>query len=246
MDVDWQGRVYVTDGSNLCHLRVYGADGKLVEYDRKIKGGDPKKPTDIPVAVDYVSGYGGSVRVDPAGNIYLLQYGRPKDFVPPKGFEKDEAYLAATGTILKFGPKGASRKSPVNSGGRGGDPLSYDGTLAMYPGCAPISSWRCDGSCACTKPRFDVDGFGRLYIPNAMTFKISVRDNAGNQLVEFGNYGNFDSEGPKSTEPKPEIPLGWPITVGATDRYIYVGDCLNHRVVRVDRKFAAEETCPVK
>ena len=68
----------------------------------------------------------------------------------------------------------------------------------------------------------------------------------GNEIVQFGHYGNFDCQGPKSTEPKPEIPLGWPITVGASDRYIYVGDCLNHRVARVDKRFAAEETVALK
>jgi len=41
-------------------------------------------------------------------------------------------------------------------------------------------------------------------------------------------------------EPSPAIPIGWPVCVGASDRYIYVGDCLNHRIVRVDKKFAAE------
>ncbi|HOX07377.1 MAG TPA: hypothetical protein PK280_13325 [Planctomycetota bacterium] len=245
MDVDLAGRVYSVWGCNLCHLRVYDTEGKLVDFGIKTKPAEGAKD-EIPVAVDYLSGYGGSLRVDPAGNMYVLQYGRPKDYAAPKGFEKDEAWQAGTGTILKFGPKGARRKTPVDTGGRGGDPLAFDNTLAMYPGCGAISGWRCDGSCACTKPRFDVDNFGRLYIPNSMTFRVSVRDNAGNEIVEFGRYGNFDCEGPKSAEPKPEIALGWPITAGASDKYVYVGDCLNHRVVRVDKKFAAEETCPVK
>jgi hypothetical protein len=116
----------------------------------------------------------------------------------------------------------------------------------MYPGCAPISGWRCDGACACTKPRFDVDAYGRLYIPNAITFKVSVRDNAGNEILCFGKYGNFDCEGPKSAEPKPEIPMGWPITVGAGEKCIYVGDCLNHRVVRTDKSWAAEAVCEAR
>ncbi len=73
-----------------------------------------------------------------------------------------------------------------------------------------------------------------------------MRDNAGNEILRFGHYGNFDCGGPKSAEPKPEIPLGWPIAVGASDKHIYVGDALNHRVVRADKKFAAEETCEVK
>jgi hypothetical protein len=149
------------------------------------------------------------------------------------------------GTILKFGPQGAARKVPVDSGGRGGDPLGYQDTLALYPGCGPISGWRCDGACACTKPRFDVDAYGRLYIPNAITFSVSVRDIAGHEILTLGHYGDFDAQGPGSAEPQPEIPLGWPVAVGATDRAIYVGDCLNHRIVRVDRVFRLEETVAV-
>jgi len=49
--------------------------------------------------------------------------------------------------------------------------------------------------------------------------------------------------GGKNPPPKPEIPMGWPIFAGASDKYIYVGDCLNHRVIRVDKQFATEETC---
>ena len=61
----------------------------------------------------------------------------------------------------------------------------------------------------------------------------------------FGGYGNYDCQGPKSKVPTPAIPLGWPVTAGASDRFIYVGDALNHRVVRVDKKYAAEVTVKV-
>jgi len=246
LDVDLHGTVFATYGSNNCHVRAYNAEGQLVPFKRTITVKGEKGVETIPVAVDYVSGYGGSLRVDPAGNLYIVQKGRPKGFKPPRGYERDPAYRNAVGTILKFGPEGASRKTPLNAGGHGGDPLGFDGTLNLYPGCAPISQWRCDGSCACTKPRFDVDDFGRLYIPNAITFSVSVRDNAGNEIVKFGHYGNFDCQGPKSAEPKPDIPLGWPVTAGASDRHIYIGDCLNHRIVRVDKTFADEVTCPIR
>ena len=113
-------------------------------------------------------------------------------------------------------------------------------------GCSPNSQWRCAGACVCTKPRFDVDGFGRLYIPHAITFKVSVRDNSGNEIVKFGGYGNYDCQGPESKEPKPAIPMGWPVTAGASDKYIYVGDCLNHRIVRTDKTWASEEIIRVK
>ena len=120
--------------------------------------------------------------------------------------------------------------------------------MQTYAASGPISgSWASTQSvCHCTRPRFGLDEYGRLYIPHGVTFKVSVRDNADNEFLSFGGYGNFDAQGPESKEPKPEIPLGWPIFAGASDKHIYVGDGLNHRVVRVDKKFAAEETCDVK
>jgi len=191
------------------------------------------------VIVSGVVGYGGSIRVDREGNLYLLQSGLPEDHQPPKGWENDDAYRRAVGTIYKLPPTG-------------GEVLRQDwtvkevrGTITAYPDCGPISQWAAVGSCACTKPRFDVDDFGRLYIPNGITFSVSVRDNAGNEIARFGSYGNFDCQGPQSSEPTPAIPLGWPVTAGASDKYVYVGDCLNHRVVRVDKEFTAEAIVPV-
>jgi hypothetical protein len=169
----------------------------------------------------------------------LLQGGLPADYPVPAGFEKDEAFRSAVGTIYKFPPAGGSFDAGNNR------VKAAVGAIAQYPGCGPVSQWRAVGSCVCTKPRFDVDDFGRLYIPNAITYSVSVRDNADNEIVRFGAYGNLDCQGPGSKEPKPEIPLGWPVTAGAGDKYIYVGDCLNHRVVRVDKHFAAEATVKV-
>jgi hypothetical protein len=48
----------------------------------------------------------------------------------------------------------------------------------------------------------------------------------GNEITKFGQYGNFDCQGEQSTEPRPSIPLGWLITVGASEKATYVGDCL--------------------
>jgi hypothetical protein len=239
LDVDARGRVFATWGTNDCHVMGYDADGKPLPAERTAATGEEGKKQEFPALITGVSGYGGSIRVDLAGNIYLAQKGLPKDYKPPAGYEKDEAWRQAVGSILKFGPKGGERSKAEDA------VMGFAGVLAVYPGCGPISQWRCDGACACTKPRFDLDPFGRLYIPNAISFSVSVRDNAGNEIIRFGGYGNFDAQGPKSKEPKPGIPLGWPVAVGATDRFIYVGDCLNHRVVRADKSFAAEATCPL-
>lgn len=231
LDVDAQGQVYATHGSNECHVRVFDPKGQLVDYPRKI---NDRGKGDVPVAISGVTGFGGSLRVDRSGNMYLLQGGVPSDYVAPPGFESDEAFRNAVGTIYKFPSSGGEVHSSNNK------IKGVSGKVAHYAGCGPVSQWRAAGACVCTKPRFDVDDFGRLYIPNGITYSVSVRDNADNEIVRFGGYGNFDCQGPGSKEPQPEIPLGWAVTVGASDKYIYVGDCLNHRVVRVDRQFAAE------
>src|SRR5262249_30699648 len=150
--------------------------------------GDGKKG-EVPAAVSGVTGYGGSLRVDGAGNIYLLQGGVPKDHKAPAGFEKDEAYRQAMGTIYKFPPEGGSVEE------KNGVVQKVNGAVASYPGCGPVSRWNAVGSCVCTKPRFDVDPYGRLYIPDAITFSVSVRDNAGNEIMRFGAYGNLDCQG---------------------------------------------------
>lgn len=237
LDVDPRGWVYATNGGNACAVQAWDADGKPVEFERQLDGKDARFQTRSAM-ITGMTDMSGSIRVDRAGNVYVCQIGRPKGHVPPKGFDRDQAYQCCTGTIYKFGPKGGQFAK--------GQP---DGALLAYStACGPISgSWNSTISvCHCTKPRFEVDGFGRLYIPNAFTYKVVVRDNADNEIVGFGGYGNFDAQGPGSAESKTEIPLGWPITVGASEKSIYVGDSLNHRVVRADKKFAAEETCDVK
>ena len=239
LDVDSRSRVFATYGVNECHIQAYDENGKLVRFDRKKTVNTRRGPKEIPVAVDGVSGYGGSIRLDRQGNIYVLQHGLPEDHPAPAGFEKDEAWRRAVGTVYKFGPQGGEFKQA------GSAVKSATGVLARYPGCGPVSRWRAVGACACMKPRFDVDDFGRLYIPNAITFSVSVRDNANNEIVRFGGYGNYDCRGPESSEPEPEIPFGWPTTAGASDRFIYVGDTLNHRVVRVDKVFTAEVTAEI-
>ncbi len=241
MDVDNRGNVYVVCGFNDCNVRVFNDQGNLVDYARKGTEDDNGKKKEVPVFISYVLDQGGSLRVDPQGNVYVLEIGLPKGHVPPKGFEKDAGYSLSSGTIYKFTPKGGEFKKGANG-------FEAIGAVQSYAGCGPNSgSWNSTQSvCHCTRPRFDVDGYGRVYIPHGFTYNVSIRDNADNEILRFGNYGNFDCAGPKSAEPTPEIPLGWPIFVGASEKYVYIGDGLNHRVVRTDKTFAAEALCEVK
>jgi len=86
-----------------------------------------------------------------------------------------------------------------------------------------------------------VDAFGRLYIPNALTYSVGIVDNAGNEIVRFGRYGNADSRGPG-------IALGFPMAVSAGHLErgrLYVADLLNQRVARLEVAYGSEEVCGV-
>ncbi|KPJ70715.1 MAG: hypothetical protein AMS14_10120 [Planctomycetes bacterium DG_20] len=94
-------------------------------------------------------------------------------------------------------------------------------------------------------------------------------DTSGNLITTFGGYGNAESRGPDSPvidpktgkvrprrpdDPKdfkspfaePEIAFAWLIGVGATDRYAYMSDSLNRRLLRAKQVYAAEATCAIE
>jgi len=194
-----------------------------------------------------VNGSCGGVKVDRRGFVYVGLNVFPEGYKPPAGFEKESA-MGMAGSVVKFKPEGGG----VPKGKRLERLADYEGVVQAYPGFASFSgNW--GGGCQCRSPRFDLDAYGRLYIPNTCTFDVTVLDNAGNEIARFGHYGNFDSQwvppDSKDGKPlvdKPDIPLGWPLSAGASEKKIYVGDLYNRRVVRADKKFAAEEVCEVK
>jgi hypothetical protein len=245
--VDRTGRIWtLVEGSigenQTMFVKAYHPDGTPVQFDRTVQ----QRNETIPVAISGFDNRAGCIRVDRAGNLYV-GWGRVlKGHRPPAGYEKDEAYRVANGVVLKFGPKGGHKASPAFTQKDADSPtLGFENVERIYGDLAPFSAWRCDGSCICCKPRFDVDDFGRLYIPNALTFSVAIVDNAGNPITRFGQYGNFDAKGPQSAEPKPAVPLGWPTGIGVSGDHLYVGDVLNHRVVQVELTHTLSETCAV-
>jgi hypothetical protein len=123
--------------------------------------------------------------------------------------------------------------------------------------------------CNCEHTHFDVDEFGRVFYPDLCRFRVGVLDTNGNEIMHFGGYGNADSMGPDSPvidpktgkvrprradDPKdlkspfaePEIAFAWLIGVGATDKYAYMADIMNRRILRAKLVYAAEETCPIQ
>lgn len=181
----------------------------------------------------------GGLRVDRHGRIYLgLRL--PDDTLnpkPPSGFAGDWAYSKLMGRIVRYDPTGTAERlypTPLKEPAK-----IYD----VHYG--HISR---DSSQAGFSPRFGVDDFGRIVYPNTLTRSVALMDNAGNEILRFGTYGNIDDwqalDG-RWGEAK-SIPLSWPGAVDATERYIYVADHANVGVLRLAKTFAAEAAVGIK
>ena len=114
----------------------------------------------------------------------------------------------------------------------------FEGAITAYPHLAPRQD---PSGCVCKEARFDIDHFGRVYVPSVVDFCVRVYDNAGNLIHRFGRYGNADSPDTDGKGTASTIPLGWPMTCGVNRHgRVYITDVLNHRIVRVDLHYETE------
>jgi hypothetical protein len=244
-------------------------DGKFKKPDAKsLLAKLPPERLITTAVIGPIPASSGGIVVDLDGNIYVGMLALPNDFVAPEGFEKDPAYANWTGSIVKFAPGGGTVLGAVKdddqTDAKGAKTeckrgLTIVGAMNVYPGLAPFSGRGFGGnssSCVCRVPRFAVDRYGRIAYTSVVTCSATLIDNAGNRILEFGSYGNFDSkfvnpntDDGKSGEPTvavPEMPLAWPTGAGLSGKHIYVNDTYNKRVLRVDKTWQAEETIAVK
>lgn len=222
-----------------------------------------------------------------------------KDKLPPPGAGLDKPaywYDRMYGSYMKFGPDGGGIGMAGKSGNYAfADELARLGPPSKDE-CAPNIAdvklskpvllhglqWRWfgfshmapndthgDDHCQCMAQEFDVDDFGRSFIPDQARFRVVVLDTAGNEIGSFGGYGNQDACGPdsyvldaegkyhrprrpddakelSSAAAQPEIAIGWLCGLGVSDRYAYLADAINRRVLRVKLTYLAEATCPVQ
>ena len=229
---------------------LVGRRGKLEDKSNLSRDYPPELTSAIIGPIPHTN---GGVRVDLKGNIYVGMIVGAKSVPVPKGFEKNEGYRHCTGVVVKFGPEGGAIVGPADM--MVGE--KAEGALAVYPGLSPFSHPSMGTTCCvCRIPRFDVDRYGRLAIPNATGNYVRFVDNAGNEILSLGKYGNFDSQyanvntqegkAGKPTVATPEIPLAWPDGAGLSEKHIYVLDVYARRVVRADLTWQAEETCAGK
>ena len=121
------------------------------------------------------------------------------------------------------------------------------------------------GGCTCPKCEFSLDPYERSFVPAAHKHAVDVLDASGNVIVSIGGYGNADCRGkdspvvdPKTGELRPrrkDDPAGlksplekfgvtfcMPNYTAVDDQALYVNDNVNARIVRVELKYATEET----
>lgn len=177
------------------------------------------------------------LRVDRKGRIYIgvrLPNDTPK---PPAGFADDWAYKNLMGKIVMYEPTGTKEKLyPTQPKGPAKVYDVHFGHISRDSGQIGFS------------PRFGVDEYGRICYTNTLSRNVSLMDNAGNEILRFGTYGNIDNwkelEG-RWSETK-TIPLSWPGSVDATDGWIYVADHANNGVLRLEKTFKETKVLGLK
>ena len=88
------------------------------------------------------------------------------------------------------------------------------------------------GNCTCNGPWFDLDRFGRLFVPDPALSRVRLLDAQGNQIAELARKAG-------------DLFIAWPIRVTAAGDVFAFWDAVNRRVLAVKLEYAATETCPL-
>jgi hypothetical protein len=150
-----------------------------------------------------------------------------------------------SGAVVKFRAESTAVFNPQYSALTGYEKI-YPQPYGPFPMFSDGADEILGGSqaCTCRSSYFDVDPYGRLFIPNGVTCQVYIADNAGNNIAVFGRYGNTDSRGglpgPGELVPGTGIPLAWPTSVAASEDFVYVADLINARLVRVQMAYDAD------
>jgi hypothetical protein len=172
--------------------------------------------------------------------------------------------LRNMGCLFKFGPKGGTvaglapdapgRKPRRTSGDlwkpapgqqwllHNGNRLKLVGAEWQFHGMSPVPA-QYQGvthveRCVCRGARFDLDEFGRAYVPDTLRRRVTVLDPAGNVVTRFGRPGNQDYTGQG-------VELADPWWVAAASDRVYIGESSTCRIVKVRLENEASAACEV-
>ncbi|MGQ9662272.1 MAG: hypothetical protein ACUVWX_08055 [Kiritimatiellia bacterium] len=266
-DVDRAGNVYVKQRGKVYHGRM-----RVDKYDRngKFLGAVLWVVSDgaLGPRVDAPGNIYIAECVKPVGQPYPQVFAGKLPSVPidSKG-DVEHQYRWMYGSVLKFGPQGGAVWFPILNEQYmyafdgtpqlpsdqprfkvdtvSGDRMKIaqgevQGAEWMWYGCSYLLDMHPGHNrrCHCTATEFEVDDYGRSYCTDQGRFRIVVLDTAGNEILSFGRYGNQDDVGP-------EIAFHWFGGLAVRDRWIYIADIGNRRVLRIRKIYAVEETCEI-
>lgn len=274
-DIDRAGNIYIKQRGKAYHGRMtvdkYDKDGNKLKtvvwavsdgaYGPRIDGAGNLYMADIvkpvgQVVPDFFEGKLPDAPVDSKGNVlgqYQWMYGSVIKFTPaggavwfPRNVEVDayafdgEAQLPADQT--KVGIEIAN-----NGGGSRVTlyPAELQGAAWFRYGCSYVLDMHVGHNrrCHCTATEIDVDDYGRVVYTDQGRFRVVMLDAAGNRIATIGRYGNQDSP---VTGAGDGVGFNWFTGLGLSDRYVYVADGGNHRVVRVALNYAVRAACPIE
>ena len=106
-----------------------------------------------------------------------------------------------------------------------------DGHLWNHAGVGFVNSMACGYECAGAQMCIDKDD--RVWIPEHIVYNVKAVDSAGNLIARIGTYGNADCDGdPNGKNPRPAIPITWPVSIARHKDYLLIADRISARVVR--------------
>jgi len=107
-------------------------------------------------------------------------------------------------------------------------PCQLFGAQWVLPGYSPIVNRSGDEGigleCCCMTPRFDLDGYDRVFYPDGVFGRILVADSNGNRIMTFGSRG-YDPTA---------LQFRWAERVDVSDNFCYVCDLENNSQAGVE------------
>lgn len=194
----------------------------------------------------------GGIKVDRKGNVYVGCTVRPADTLIPADLAKmvspavREAYKWAYGSIVKFDKDGGTTTLDPSgkfllckSNEAKPKACTLQGVLWVHPGYSPMTN-RTGGAgdgprCACHSPRFELDDFNRVFIPDGLMARVEIADANGNTMLFFGKRGGNVQN----------LELRYPSMVAANDDFCYVVDYVMGKAVRVKLGYECVEEVSV-
>ena len=164
------------------------------------------------------------LKVDRKGNIYVgakvkLKGQSLSEVIPDNSLTNIGQVAIYTGSILKFPDTGgtvlhqADYESDYDLLSSTGNPKKSSGLEWCYYGLSKFCGW--DAGCWCSVCSFDLDKWGRLFLPNSMQAEMSAIDNNRNLIYKVRN------------REMPEAGGIIPGNIAVTDNYVIVTDWMN-------------------